>query len=278
MSLIRKIYQYSTDINHLMRHKLLQQQESWEKLAKLDPYWSVLSDSDKIDYGWNLAAFYATGKIQVKKIFTLLEEKGIRIRTAHAMDYGCGVGRLSEALAFIFSKVTGVDFSQNMIDLAEAHNVFHNLTYKRVNGKDLTEFPEKTFDFVISLITLQHTLPKLQYNIIQEMTRVINDDGVIFLSIITHSDLNNFLRNIISSISPKITNYILSISMKLLRKKVGHFDKGVSAQLFSISKRKLQTLLKSLRMDYLYLNTSELNYHTASKLEIYIIFRQTRVP
>jgi 2-polyprenyl-3-methyl-5-hydroxy-6-metoxy-1,4-benzoquinol methylase len=39
-----------------------------------------------------------------------------------ALDFGCGVGRLTQALATHYDKVDGVDISWEMINLARRHN------------------------------------------------------------------------------------------------------------------------------------------------------------
>lgn len=40
----------------------------------------------------------------------------------HALDFGCGVGRLTQALAAHFDEVTGVDISPSMIKLAKKYS------------------------------------------------------------------------------------------------------------------------------------------------------------
>ena len=40
-----------------------------------------------------------------------------------ALDFGCGIGRLTQSLADYFDKVTGVDIAPAMISLA---NEYHN--------------------------------------------------------------------------------------------------------------------------------------------------------
>ena len=255
-----------------MKKNVVSQRENWDKLAKLDPYWSILVDPNKIDNKWDLNEFYITGKIQVNKLLNYLENIGIAIHLNNALDFGCGAGRLSEPLSEIFNNVKGVDFSQNMINIAKTHNQFKNLSYDEVNGKDLSNYPAKTFDFIISLITLQHSPPKIQYNLLKEMVRVLKDDGVIMVSMVTHMGLSNLLRNTINNISPKGVNYFLQVWQNIKGRKLGHYDVNSASQMFPVSKRKVKIILSNLGMDFKYINTAELSYKGDSKLELFIIF------
>ena len=238
---------------YIMRNDIFQQRENWDKLSKLDPYWSILVDPNKIDNKWDLNEFYASGKIQVTKLLNYLKKIGLTIHVNNALDYGCGAGRLSEALSEYFDHVMGVDFSQNMINIAKAHNQFKNLSFKNVNGKDLSNIQAKTFDFIVSLITLQHSPPKIQYNLLKEMVRVLKGDGVIVVSMVTHMGLSNSLRNAINNVSPKITNYFLQLWQRIKRRKLGHYDVNVASQMFPVAKRKVEVTLRNLGMDLKYI-------------------------
>lgn len=37
----------------------------WDKFARLDPYWAILSDPDRRQGGWKLADFLATGEAEL---------------------------------------------------------------------------------------------------------------------------------------------------------------------------------------------------------------------
>ena len=264
--------------SYIMRNDIFQQRENWDKLSKLDPYWSILVSPDKIDNKWDLNEFYATGKIQVTKLLIYLKDLGFAIHVNNALDYGCGAGRLSETLSEYFDHVTGVDFSQNMINIAKAHNQFKNLNYENVNGKDLSNIQAKTFDFIVSLITLQHSLPKIQYNLLKEMVRVLKDDGVIVVSMVTHMGLSNSLRNAINYVNPNITNYFLQLWQRIKGRKLGHYDENAASQMFPISKRKVEVTLRNLGMDLKYINTAEISYKGDSKLELFIISSASKSP
>ena len=82
-----------------MNPSIKRQKNSWENLAKLDPYWSILSDPTRLENKWNINDFYANGSKQVLKILTFLESNGFKVNTNIALDYGCGAGRLSESLS-----------------------------------------------------------------------------------------------------------------------------------------------------------------------------------
>ena len=248
------------------------QKENWEKLANVDPYWSILVDSSKIDNKWDLDHFYATGSTQIRKVLDFLTENKIKFLKLSALDYGCGAGRLSEAMAESFDHVTGVDFSQTMINVAKAHNKYKNLNYEWTNGENLSNFSTGTFDFIISLITLQHSPSKVQIDLLREMIRVVRDDGVIVVSVVTHIGILNYLRNIANRISPGLTNFILDIWQRAVGRKMGHYDMGTASQMFPVSRKKIERLLIGLRKKYLYLKTNRLSYDANSELEAFIIF------
>lgn len=207
-----------TTHSKIMRNNIIQHQENWNKLSDVDQYWSILVDPDKIDNKWNLNGFYITGKTQISNLLTFLSNYGVKIHFASALDYDCGVGRLSEALSESFTYFTGVVFSRIMINLAKSHSKFTNLIYEKVNGKDLSNFQAKAFDFIIPLINLRHSPSNVQYNLVKEMVKLLKDDGVMVISFVTHWDLQNLLRNALNFISPKLTNYFLRIIQKLREK------------------------------------------------------------
>src|SRR4051812_46865197 len=82
------------------------------------------------------------------------------MRFGRALDFGCGVGRLTQALARHFTHVTGIDISEQMLDLARQYNRHGERVEYALNTRpDLSQWPDHTFDFVYSIITLQHMEP-----------------------------------------------------------------------------------------------------------------------
>jgi hypothetical protein len=73
--------------------------QDWDDLAELDPYWAVLSDRERRFARWNKEEFFATGEHAVEAV--MREAQGLRIPEgkASALDFGCGLGRLSRPLA-----------------------------------------------------------------------------------------------------------------------------------------------------------------------------------
>ena len=88
--------------------------EQWRKLGESDPYWSVISTDALRTRNVNaetLSAFYETGQ-QSADIIGLFEEKtGVRVPNGVCFELGCGVGRVTAALARRFGRVIAVDIS-----------------------------------------------------------------------------------------------------------------------------------------------------------------------
>jgi ubiquinone/menaquinone biosynthesis C-methylase UbiE len=105
---------------------------------------------------------------------------GIKVRTHEALDFGCGLGRLSQALAARFDQVCAVDISSVMIDKARAHNRHgKKCTYYCNPHDNLSMFADGQFDFIYSNLVLQHMEPQYAKKYIREFLRVLHDDGTL---------------------------------------------------------------------------------------------------
>ena len=104
--------------------KLEDIQKNWTALGEDDPMWAILTDPEKKGNSWTPEDFFATGKREVEEVFARLQQTGVSPQTGCALDFGCGLGRLSQALATRFDFVDGVDISSSMIRQANEFNKF----------------------------------------------------------------------------------------------------------------------------------------------------------
>ena len=152
---------------------------TWETLGSEDPLWAVLSDPSKHNNKWDSAEFFETGKKEIDGLFSDLRSRGIEPNTRRCLDFGCGVGRLSQALGDYFDVVDGVDIAQSMIDAARRYNQHGSRCRYHVNAKDdLQLFGTETFDLVYSNIVLQHMETELAQRYIAEFMRVLAPGGL----------------------------------------------------------------------------------------------------
>lgn len=151
----------------------------WEDAARKDPLWAILSDPAKRNRAWDLDEFFETGRREIARLFTDLRALRYSLRPGDALDFGCGVGRLTQALAPSFQRVTGVDVSPTMIRLAERLNRFPDRVRYVVNTRpDLVVLPAMSFDFIYSDIALQHIPPDQSRAYIAEFLRVLKPGGL----------------------------------------------------------------------------------------------------
>src|SRR2546423_14230350 len=102
--------------------KLKSLQEAWDEAGRDDPLWSVLSQSGKRRNRWDLEDFMQTGVDEIDALIAYLSGLGLPLPRARALDFGCGPGRLTQALARHVTEVDGVDISASMIELANRLN------------------------------------------------------------------------------------------------------------------------------------------------------------
>jgi SAM-dependent methyltransferase len=68
------------------------------------------------------AAFFVTAEEEVAKMLTQAELLCFPAQRGVALDFGCGLGRVTRALAGRFASCVGVDIASSMIEQAQALN------------------------------------------------------------------------------------------------------------------------------------------------------------
>ena len=155
----------------------------WNALAKRDALWAILTDGSKADGGWDVAEFFETGEIELATVMGCLGEVGCLPDAAGAaLDFGCGVGRLTQAMARRFAASVGVDISEEMIRRAEALNQYPHCSYLTTVAEQLP-FADESFAFVYSNIVLQHVPRRFAMRYLREFVRVLKAGGVLVFGV-----------------------------------------------------------------------------------------------
>jgi SAM-dependent methyltransferase len=155
-------------------------QRNWEGFARSDPCWAVLTDPRKKDGGWDLGEFFATGENEISAVLSLLDGLGLKVdRAGAALDFGCGIGRLTQALAGRFGKAIGVDISPTMVAHAERHNRWGTrCVYFLNDGLNLPGIGDGSLAFVYSSVVLQHMESRFALGYIGEFCRGLGPGGL----------------------------------------------------------------------------------------------------
>jgi SAM-dependent methyltransferase len=152
---------------------------TWQQLGEDDPLWAVLTDPTKRHRRWDPADFFATGEREIADVETKLQTLGIAPARHLALDFGCGVGRLTRALATRYERVIGIDVAASMIAEARRLNAdFPAASFTLNERADLSVIASDSVDFFYSDLVFQHMPPELALGYIGELGRVLRAGGV----------------------------------------------------------------------------------------------------
>lgn len=152
----------------------------WNRYARSDPFWAVLTESDKKSGKWDTADFFQSGRTTIEAELAQLRRCGLDPRFERAVDFGCGLGRLTNALAEHFTHTTGIDISPSMLRRAQRHARHpEKLAFVATADPRLATLPSAAFDFVYSEITLQHIAPAESEQYIGSLVRLARPGGIV---------------------------------------------------------------------------------------------------
>ncbi len=106
---------------------------------------------------------------------------------ARVLDVGCGGGFLANHLARAGFRVTGLDASEEALEVAARHDATRRVTYLRGDGYGLP-FEDASFDAVCAMDFLEHVEDPAR--VVSEAARVLRPEGRFFF--------HTFNRNVLS--------------------------------------------------------------------------------
>lgn len=172
----------------------------WERWGASSPYYGVLSVerfrqpqlTPEAEEG-----FFASGDAHVTSILSVIEKNFGSFEIARALDFGCGVGRVSIPLAKIAVEVVGMDISRSMLAIAAEHSEAHGLhNIKFVESDDELTAATGKFEFVHSYIVLQHIHPTRGSRIIGNLAELVSIGGYLAIQFYTKCNATTLERNL----------------------------------------------------------------------------------
>ena len=155
-----------------------------------------------------------TNKFQIKNKQKILNDIDI-------LDLGCGGGIASEPLCRLGGNVTGIDESENLINIAKLHSKRMGLkiNYKCMDIENLIKLKKK-YDVIVALELLEHVNNVEHF--CELIIKLLKNDGIIILSTINRTILSKFFvieiaENIIKKIPKGTHDYKKFITPEQLR-------------------------------------------------------------
>lgn len=106
------------------------------------------------------------------------------------LDLGCGSGRHSLRLAREGFDVTGIDFSQEAIDLSKRWAASENLSidFRVHDFREQLPFADDSFDAVVAIDSITYDTKKTVRSALLDVKRILRKNGMVFLTLPTRAD------------------------------------------------------------------------------------------
>jgi SAM-dependent methyltransferase len=147
----------------------------WDERAREDAFYFV---DNRLDYGHpDQERFWSDGERVLDEV---LGSVGARIAPdARIVEIGCGVGRITRAIAGRCTAVEAIDVSDEMLALARRHNPqLENVRWILGDGESLAGIADDSADGCFSHVVFQHIPdPQVTLGYVREMGRVVRAGG-----------------------------------------------------------------------------------------------------
>lgn len=147
----------------------------WDRRARENPYYFI---DNRLPYrDTDVERFWRNGESDLALILDALDVELSADDTV--LELGCGMGRMTRAIASRTEEVIAVDVSKEMLALAREHNPqLANVRWRLGDGISLAGIPDWSVDVCLSFIVLQHIPdPSVTLGYIREMGRILRIGG-----------------------------------------------------------------------------------------------------
>lgn len=157
--------------------------KSWEYFGKNDPYYGVIAQPEFHQQTLNedaKARFFESGSHHIDRVLSVIHTHLVpEFIPSKAIDFGCGVGRLTIPLATVCDSVIAVDVSESMLKEAMTNCALKEISnVKFVQSDDQLAGVTETVDFINSFIVFQHIPPQRGEEIVRRLIDRLQEGGV----------------------------------------------------------------------------------------------------
>ena len=158
--------------------------EEIQKFSRLAEEWWDVNGKFKPLHMFNpIRIEYITDNI--KKYFTITNDKANYLEGLNILDIGCGGGLISEPMARLGAKVTGIDASAKNISIAKIHSEKNGLkiNYFNMSPENFKEIEK--FDVILNLEIVEHVDNVNLY--IKSCYKLLKKNGLMFTATLNRS-------------------------------------------------------------------------------------------
>lgn len=116
-----------------------------------------------------------------KKVLNTIFNEVMQKRQSTILDIGFGTGILTSRLYENGHRIDGIDFSAEMIAIAESKMPRANLKEWDISNGLPDYIKEKTYDWIISTYALHHLSDEEKVSFIHKLLPLLSEDGKIFI-------------------------------------------------------------------------------------------------
>ena len=158
--------------------------EEIQKFSRLAEEWWDVNGKFKPLHMFNpIRIEYITKNI--KKYFTITNDKANYLEGLNILDIGCGGGLISEPMARLGAKVTGIDASAKNINVAKIHSEKNGLKINYLNTSPENFKEIEKFDVILNLEIVEHVDNVNLY--IKSCYKLLKKNGLMFTATLNRS-------------------------------------------------------------------------------------------
>ena len=163
--------------------------EEIQKFSKLaDEWWDVKGKFKPLHMFNPIRIEYITDNI--KQHFKISDNKTYFLDGLNILDIGCGGGLISEPMARLGGKITGIDASEKNIKVAKIHSEKNKLKINYLNKSPEQLKEIEKFDIILNLEIVEHVDNVGLY--IKSCHNLLKKDGLMFTATLNRSLISYF--------------------------------------------------------------------------------------
>ena len=156
----------------------------WNEYGRSDPLWAILTAPDKKGNRWSIDEFLQTGRVEIDALIGYLDQRGLARNRRRALDFGCGAGRLTHALAGVLRPRDRR--RHRCVDDRRGETAARgrpNLEFRVNTSGRLESIASGSVDLVYTLLVLQHIPPRYVREYLADFVRVLTPGGVLIFQL-----------------------------------------------------------------------------------------------